>query len=72
MNYEPALRAHNKRVANPQTVYHTPFYYRARTVARAITKLVVNLFWVAVFIGLLGGVWFAAGSLGEWLTAVTK
>jgi dolichol kinase len=53
-------------------VAHTPAYYRVRSFARGLTVLVVNLFWVAVFLGLVGGVWFAAGSLGEWLTAVTK
>jgi hypothetical protein len=53
-------------------VAHTPAYYRVRSFARGLTVLVVNLFWVAVFFGLVGGVWFAAASHGDWLTAVTK
>jgi hypothetical protein len=66
------LKAHNRRVANPRTVAHTPFYYAAQKVVQGFFRLVVNLFWVVMFLGLIGGVWFAAGSLGEWLTAVTK
>lgn len=72
MSDQYGLKAHNRRVANPRTVAHTPVYYRARSFARGVTALVVNLFWACLFLALIGGVWFAAGSLGEWLTAVTK
>jgi dolichol kinase len=66
------LRAHNRRVTNPRTVAHTPVYYRVRSVARVVTMLVVNAFWVAVFLGLILGAWLLAGSAAEWLIGVTK
>jgi hypothetical protein len=72
MGYEDALKAHNRRVVNPRMVYHTPSYYRVRSVARGITKLLVNLFWVVLLGGIIVGLWFCAATLGQILVEVTK
>ena len=72
MSYQDALRAHNRRVANPRMAYHTPTYYRVRSIARGITKLVINTFWGSLIIGFPIAVWFLAALLGEALVEATK
>jgi len=72
MSDQYGLRAHNRRVANPQMVFHTPTYYRVRTVARGVTKFVVNSLWGSLILGFPICVWLAAGWLGHTLTELAK
>lgn len=46
------LRRHNGRVVNPETRVRSKTYYEVRYYARALTQLVVGLFWMSLFAGI--------------------
>lgn len=66
------LRAHNRRVANPHTTYHTPTYYAVRSVCRGVVRLIVGTFWLGVMAAVVLGSWVGALALGELVASWAK
>ena len=72
MSDQYGLRAHNRRIANPRTVYHTPFYYKAQKVVQGLLQLLS----IAVIGSLMAGVvlagWFGVLAFAELVASWAK
>jgi hypothetical protein len=57
------LRAHNARIANPETKTHSKTYYKIRYYVRAFVRLTVGLLWTAFFVGCFYFAYLALASM---------
>jgi hypothetical protein len=72
MSDQYGLRAHNRRIGNPHTTFHTPFYYKAQKVVQGFFRLIKFLFTTAVLTAVVFGIWFGTLALGELVASWAK